>query len=218
LRGKIPDKKQAELMARKIKVIDSIRPVYSDTKYDLYDKKYEWIPFGLYYELRSLPEKELTSQEYKETRDKVWQAMKLPMDKDKRIAEGNLTIASIPLEYAQALVGHSQKLIEYSLIDDAKKYLELAIRIAPTSDTAQASLGSLYLVKRNDCKSAIPYIKKAIELKPVDKKYYFYLYTAYLGCGNKMAVEDLSQTFSKLFDQEIFNSFKNAASESGSAK
>jgi tetratricopeptide (TPR) repeat protein len=101
-------------------------------------------------------------------------------------------------------------LLEFGYVEDAIRYLHRAISVAPTSDTAHALLGSIYLNQKKDCKSAISSFEEAIEISPITKIYYQYLYTSYIRCSQTVKAEKLKVESDKVFGSGSIRSINSS--------
>lgn len=173
-----------ELSDKTISSIASSRPLFSLNKLQPAKRKITWVPMGLsfqYYATTSaIPEKE----EYLKKNQELWSTLHVPSrGNSSNIAFGNFTISDIPMIYAQALLNTGSFIqSQYHDSDTALQYFKRAIVVDPQFAKSYALIGVSYLNEKNQCKAAIPYFMKSIELEPVEKISYFLLYAVYKDC------------------------------------
>lgn len=183
--------------------------IYSDIEMKGHKVTFNWVPSGLTSRLvRDKAALPLTT--FKNDSFSLWANLHVPVAKDATIAEGNLTIADIPNNYANGLLRAGNYLVDkYDDQKTAEQYFKKSLAVQPDYENAYFALGAMYWSKQNNCDLGIKTISKAIDLNPTQTRFYQVLYIAMKSCkASEKEQKSLRDAYKKRFNTDLLKDIK----------
>ncbi len=189
------------------------RPVFSMAELQYTDKKKNrlvWVPKGLLKELyvnKVLPTKDEYSKEVETIQNKLLVPF---VTKENALKLGNLTIADIKRNYANAaLATGSFYISEYQDDEKAFSWYKKALTIDPNYNTTYKVIGSYYFEEKKDCKKAAEYFGKSINVDRSDRLSFFLLYNVVKTClKDERQAENIAKSFRENFGVEFLTAIQ----------
>lgn len=163
-----------------------------------------WVPRGLVYELiyvKDMP----TKTDYEKYINGLIKSYHIPKRSSLEPYNDNLIATEMPMIYSEAIIQIATFFSNYYKDQSkAEQYYKEALSIDNQFHHAYAGIGVNLFNKSKDCKNSILNMKKAIELYPIRKDYYQYLFIVYKECNvEKRYMEELRQEYKTRFKINI---------------
>ncbi len=188
---------------RTIEKISKSRPVFATTQIKLNNSEFMWLPRGIGYQL--IERKNLPSvEDYRRMFPHDFASIDIPERAKLLPSERNLTTSDIPTYYADAFVKIGDVFFsEYADFSAAAKYYKYATVIDPEFSKGYAGKSRVESQYGN-CSDADTDMKKAIDLYPIEKSYYYFWYFNALNCyKDKKKVDEVAKYYKSIFNEDI---------------
>lgn len=194
------------------------RPVLSMGELQYIDKKKEkltWVPKGLLKELyvhKSPPTKEKYSKEIESIQNKLHVPR---ITKENALKLGNLTIADIKRNYANAALAIGTfYMSQYKETVLGEEWYHRAVAIDPTYNSSYKVIGSYYFEEKKDCKKAAEYFNASINVDKSDRLSYFLLYNVFKSClKDDRQAENVAKSFKENFGREFLSEIQRVIND-----
>lgn len=188
---------------RTIEKISKSRPVFATTQIKLNNSEFMWLPRGIGYQLierKNLP----LVEDYRKMFPFDFANIDIPERAKLLPSERNLTTSDIPTYYADAFVKIGDVFFsEYADFSAAAKYYKYATVIDPEFSKGYAGKSRVESQYGN-CSDADTDMKKAIDLYPIEKSYYYFWYFNALNCyKDKKKVDEVAKYYKSIFNEDI---------------
>ncbi len=179
------------------------RPVFATTPININNNDYVWLPRGIGYQLIR-KDKFPKIEDYRKLFPSDFENINVPERGKLKIYERNLISSDIPTYYADSFVRIGDIFYNYYAdFSAAAKYYKYATIIDPEFSKGYAGK-SRVASQYGNCKDSELDIKKAIDLYPIEKSYYYFWYFNALNCfkdKNKMQI--VNDYFTNTFHEDI---------------
>ncbi len=188
---------------RTIEKISKNRPVFATTQIKLNNPDFMWLPRGIGYQLierKNFPKIE----DYRKMFPSDFANIDIPERTKLLPFERNLTTSDIPTYYADSFVKIGDIFFnEYADFSAAAKYYKYATVIDPEFSKGYAGKSRVESQFGN-CSDADTDMKKAIDLYPIEKSYYYFWYFNAVNCyKDPKKIDGVSQHFRQVFNEDI---------------
>lgn len=207
------DSYQDSIIAMKENIWDLARnhTIVSDIEMVGHKVTFLWVPYGLTSRL-VIDKSELpTLEDFRHDSSFLWRQLHVPLSNKATLAEGNLTIADIPSNYANGLLRAGNYFVDkYNDSKTAEDYYRESLAVQPDYENAYFALGTMYWSKQNNCDLGIKTISKAIDLNPTQARFYQVLYIALKSCkASEKQQKSLRDAYKTRFNTDLLNDIKD---------
>ncbi len=188
---------------RTIEKISKTRPVFATTQIKLNNTDFVWLPRGIGYQL--IERKNFPSiEDYRKMFPSDFADIDIPERAKLLPHERNLTTSDIPTYYADSFVKIGDVFFnEYADFSAAAKYYKYATVIDPEFSKGYAGKSRVESQYGN-CSDADKDMKKAIDLYPIEKSYYYFWYFNAVNCyKDPKKIDVVSQYYKRIFNEDI---------------
>lgn len=179
------------------------KKIYSVASFNV-DRSTILIPKGLVYEIvniKDIPPEDIYEKEI----NRLVKNFHVPRRDTLKPYNNNLIAMEAPTLYSEAFIQIATFFGNYyNDTSKAEFYYKKALQTDTSYHHAYAGMGINQYNKSQDCSNAAKNIKKAIDLYPIKREYYQYLYVLYKKCHvPKSQLAELQKTYKLLFNKDI---------------